>query len=323
MCLLKVIVCKKILQYILFLNSSAHQLLSSHLLVLDKILALWLQQQKYNPTTPYHFHSFILDFVLISLCITILFQPFRLLFRKRTCASQTLTPQYYRALAALYYPIPTVVIVFSYGLIYWHIRSHFRRQQSHVSPPRGRNCTSPVSSLPPDSAFAGTNIQRRRCKAQNEIVSNIFFPILATITFSLPLCVTLAIGETNYIKFTITIYLCNLGVAPVVYGLRNPQLKVSIGRLLNWQCPQKPQGYYSTTVNMSNFSRNRYVEATIQQMHHRISTVGQDTQPLHLQRIFMFVNQYTSLTNTSINSLITLGEITCFMKHLTFFYFLF
>ena len=181
-----------------------------------------------------------------------------------TCASQTLTPQYYRALAALYYPIPTVVIVFSYGLIYWHIRSHFRRQQSHVSPPRGRNCTSPVSSLPPDSAFAGTNIQRRRCKAQNEIVSNIFFPILATITFSLPLCVTLAIGETNYIKFTITIYLCNLGVAPVVYGLRNQQLKVSIGRLLNWQCPQKPQGYYSTTVNMSNFSRNRYVEATIQ-----------------------------------------------------------
>ncbi|XP_038055063.1 5-hydroxytryptamine receptor 2A-like [Patiria miniata] len=137
------------------------------------------------------------------------------------------------------YPIPLIIIVTSYTLIYLHVRRHFKAQRSL----RGGISTSdtgPVSSssrfqVSDNAAVSKTSQQGRAYRQQLQITKNLFMAVCAFFVCITPYCVALFIPNTDrYLLFLGVVFTCNSCVNPIIYASKHPQFKKVLRQML--QC---------------------------------------------------------------------------------------
>ncbi|XP_038055038.1 melatonin receptor type 1B-B-like [Patiria miniata] len=139
----------------------------------------------------------------------------------------------------LSYPIPLIIIVTSYTLIYLHVRRHFKAQRSL----RGGisiSDTGPVSSsssfqVSDNAAVLKTSQQGRAYRQQLQITKNLFMAVCAFVVCVTPYGVALFIPNTDrYLLFLGVVFTCNSCVNPIIYASKHPQFKKVLRRML--QC---------------------------------------------------------------------------------------
>ncbi|XP_038077657.1 melatonin receptor type 1B-A-like [Patiria miniata] len=140
----------------------------------------------------------------------------------------------------LSYPIPFIIIVSSYIMIFLHVRRHFQTQRSMrsaISDTTNASSSNGSSSfVVSDNATVLKTAQHNRIyRQQLEITKNLFMAVCAFFVCITPYCVALFIPNTDrYLLFLGVVFTCNSCVNPIIYASKHPQFKKVMRRML--QC---------------------------------------------------------------------------------------
>ncbi|XP_038077661.1 melatonin receptor type 1B-A-like [Patiria miniata] len=142
----------------------------------------------------------------------------------------------------LSFPIPFIIIVSSYIMIYMHVRRHFQAQRVL----RGISDEAPTTSsgnfifVVSDNATAlRTSHQDRINRQQVEITKNLFIAFCAFFFCVAPYSIALFLPNNDrYLLFLAAVFFCNSCVNPFIYGAKHPQFKKVMRCMLRCQYSQ-------------------------------------------------------------------------------------
>ena len=142
------------------------------------------------------------------------------------------------------YPIPFIIIITSYVMIFIHVHRHFKRQAEMG------NATSPGSSSSGNSSFIASDSaavlkaarRDRISRQQLDITKNLFTAACAFFICITPYCVALFIPNNDrLLLFGGVIFLSNSCVNPVIYAAKHPQFKKVLRLMLRCKYSQIEQ----------------------------------------------------------------------------------
>ncbi|XP_038076145.1 melatonin receptor type 1A-like [Patiria miniata] len=143
------------------------------------------------------------------------------------------------------YPIPLVIIVTSYIMIFVHVRRHFKKQKAMHSgisdtAPTGATSSSNSSFVVVEDATAAKSAHMDRINRQQlQITKNLFMAVCAFFVCITPYCVALFIPNNDrFLLFGGLLFFCNSIVNPIIYGAKHPQFKKVMRRLIKCQYSQ-------------------------------------------------------------------------------------
>ncbi|XP_071803835.1 melatonin receptor type 1A-like [Asterias amurensis] len=130
------------------------------------------------------------------------------------------------------YPIPFIIIITSYIIIFVHVRRHFKKQISNetnvTNPGTGSSSSgvNPTFQTSDSTAVLRAGRLDRLNRQQLEITKNLFMAVCAFFICITPYSVALFIPNNDrFLLFGGVVFLCNSCVNPIIYAAKHPQFK--------------------------------------------------------------------------------------------------
>ncbi|XP_022080550.1 uncharacterized protein LOC110973769 [Acanthaster planci] len=169
----------------------------------------------------------------------------------RTCTdidSHERAPAFDKILFSVFYPLPLVVVVVCYVLIWRHVRRHFKNYRQSV---RQRMTTSPAKSststldldlssscprLPPLQHAESSRQLTRTKNEQLSITKNLFVVVLAFLVCFTPLGVMVVIDSNRYQLYAGMVLFASGSINPVIYATKHPHFRPVLRSMLRGRC---------------------------------------------------------------------------------------
>ncbi|XP_022085861.1 melatonin receptor type 1B-A-like [Acanthaster planci] len=172
-----------------------------------------------------------------------------------TCTDQDSHPAsklYALIQVVMFFPVPMLIIIVCYAVVFAHVRSHFiaQRKRRPSTVPSKDTPSGPVSSnfIPSDSPeevqgpdTMDNQVHARLNRQQIQITKNLLMIVLVYVVCITPYSIMLFTGSDRYTLYGGTIFLCNTWINPIVYATKHPQLKVVLRMMLRCRCSKIPE----------------------------------------------------------------------------------
>ncbi|XP_022081351.1 5-hydroxytryptamine receptor 4-like [Acanthaster planci] len=179
----------------------------------------------------------------------------------RGCQQLTTLPKaavYTKIRTAVFYPVPFIVIIVSYALIWRHVRRHFKkRQQPGIS--LQSTAESAVGTLacstslrlggvdePDFSSISGPSMSSRRAKRRRHlnsvkrdhlaITKNLLVVVVAFIICFTPIAIMAFTGSKRYYLYGALILLVHGCITPFIYAAKHPYFKPTLRSMTRCLC---------------------------------------------------------------------------------------
>ncbi|XP_038060626.1 G-protein coupled receptor moody-like [Patiria miniata] len=173
----------------------------------------------------------------------------------RTCTDIDARPRaamFDRILFFVFYPLPLVMIVVSYVLIWQHIRRHFKTYRKSVRQRMQASTAMPSTTtldmdledscpgtppVTPRLRHAVSSRQLTRTKNdQLEITKNLFVVVLAFVVCFTPLGVMVVIDSNRYQLFAGMVLFVSGCINPIIYATKHPHFRPVLRSMLRRRC---------------------------------------------------------------------------------------